>query len=88
MPYYPEISLFSYPCRHHIKFSMLLDAAWYEIYGHLWSNMSNTMHCSVRPACGGSYGRIRSLSLWRRGQHVRTYMVAHGPFSYGAVASL
>ena len=74
MPNQPEINLFFYPCRHHIKFSTLLDAAW---YGHLWSIMSNTMRCSVRPACGGSYGRIRSLPLWRGGRPVGVHMVAH-----------
>ena len=34
---------------------MQQDAAWYEIYGHLWSIMSNTMRYSMRLPCGGSY---------------------------------
>ena len=36
----------------------------------------------------GSYGRMRSLPLWRRGRFVRPHMVAYGLFLYGAVAGL
>ena len=57
-------------------------------YGHLWSIMSNTMRCSVRPACGGSYGRIRPLPLWHGGRPVGVHMVTYGPFPYGAAAGL
>ena len=32
---------------------------WNDIYGHLWSIMSDAMRCSVRPACEGTYGFVR-----------------------------
>ena len=65
------------------QISTLRDAAWYEIYSHLWSIMSNTMRCSVWPACGVSYGCIRSLLLWCNGRPVGAHMVTYGLFLYG-----
>ena len=62
-----------YPCHHHLKFSTLLDAAWHDIYGHLWSIMSNTIRCNVRPACEATYGRIRFLPVSLRPACEATY---------------
>ena len=57
------------------------------LWGLIWSY---TVHSSMETLStgGGSYGRIRSLPLRRRGRPVRPYMVAYGPFPYGDGAGL
>ena len=69
---------------YYVEYNVLQRAA--GLWGLIWSHTVSSM--VRRPACGGSYGRIRSLSLWCRGQHVRAYMAAYGPFFYGAAAGL
>ena len=57
------------------------------VWGLIWSHTVQSS-METRPSCGGSYGHIRSLPLWRRGRPVRAHMVAYGRLSYGAVAGL
>ena len=72
---------------HMVAYDLFLYGAVASLWGLIWSHTVPS-HMAPQPACGGSYGHIRSIPLWRGSRPMGAQVVTYSLFSYSSTAGL